>query len=84
MSDRGWARIEIGLEVLCWMVTYSLAFIIMIFCLIGCSADRDRPRFLDLAVKGSYSPGEAIGTRNQTPQGGTDEKSGSTPTKPVD
>jgi hypothetical protein len=50
----------------------------------GCSADKDRSRAIDLGVKGSYTPGEAAGTRNQIPQGGIDEKSGNTPTKPAD
>jgi len=56
------------------------------FALGGCSADKDRSRQIDLGVKGAYTlpPGDAAGTRNQVPQGGIDEKSGSTPTKSVD
>jgi len=50
----------------------------------GCSADKDRSRAIDLGVKGSYTPGEMSSTRNQPPQGGIDEKSGSTPTKPLE
>lgn len=57
---------------------------LLAFALGGCSADKDRPRSVDLGVKGSYIPGSAIGTRNQPPQGGIDEKSGSTPAGPLD
>jgi hypothetical protein len=49
----------------------------------GCSTTSDRARSLDLAVKGSYSPGPDASTRNQIPQGGTDEKSDSTPREPA-
>lgn len=56
----------------------------VLFLATGCSADKDRSRSLDLAVKGSYIPGETGGTRNQLPHGGIDEKSDPTPTKPVE
>lgn len=49
----------------------------------GCSTTSDRARSLDLAVKGYYTPGPEASTRNQTPQGGTDEKSDSTPVEPA-
>lgn len=51
--------------------------------LAGCSADSERSRAIDLAVKGQYVPGELAKTRNQPPQGGIDEKSGQTPTEPA-
>lgn len=51
--------------------------------LLGCSADNERSRAIDLAVKGQYVPGDVAKTRNQPPQGGIDEKSGQTPTEPA-
>lgn len=47
--------------------------------LAACSTTGDSKRSLDLAVTGSYTQGSQAGTRNQNPQGGTDEKSDSTP-----
>ena len=51
----------------------------------GCSTDTKDPRSqsVDLSVRGSYIPGPGASTRNQTPQGGTDEKSDSTPIQPA-
>ncbi|DAD50550.1 TPA_asm: hypothetical protein [ssRNA phage Gerhypos.3_16] len=63
---------------------YILVLGLLTIYLAGCSADTDRSRDIDLAVKGSYTPGKATGTRNQVPQGGIDEKSGVTPAKSVD
>lgn len=63
----------------------AVSFIaILAMALSGCSADNERSRAIDLAVKGQYVPGDVAKTRNQPPQGGIDEKSGPTPTKPVD
>lgn len=36
------------------------------------------------AVEGPYDLGSVSGTRNHTPHGGCDEKSGYTPTKPLE
>jgi hypothetical protein len=55
---------------------------ILAMMLAGCSADSERSRAIDLAVKGQYVPGDLAKTRNQPPQGGIDEKSGQTPTEP--
>lgn len=56
---------------------------ILAMMLSGCSADSERSRAIDLAVKGQYVPGDVAKTRNQPPQGGIDEKSGQTPTEPT-
>lgn len=56
---------------------------ILLMLLSGCSADSERSRAIDLAVKGQYVPGDVAKTRNQQPQGGIDEKSGQTPTEPT-
>lgn len=62
-------------------------FVVFGICLLmlavsACTTNSVGTRSLDLAVKGSYNPGEASSTRNQNPQGGTDEKSDSTPIEP--
>ncbi len=46
---------------------------------VGCSTGDGTSRSIDLTVKGTYFPGLDASTRNQIPQGGTDEKSDSTP-----
>lgn len=72
---------------LAFLVRFVLTFGILglgAFYLGGCTADKDRSRAIDLGVKGSYTPGDAAGTRSQLPHGGIDEKSGSTPAKSVD
>lgn len=56
---------------------------IMALILGGCADSVIRSHAVDLAVKGTYVPGNAVETRNQIPQGGTDEKSGSTPATPT-
>ncbi|DAD52037.1 TPA_asm: hypothetical protein [ssRNA phage Esthiorhiza.3_12] len=62
---------------------WALLLVGSLILLAGCSTTSDRARSLDLAVKGSYSPGDAASVRNQTPQGGTDEKSDSAPAESV-
>lgn len=68
---------------LCQCLIFSGLIAIAAMALIGCSTDSDRSRSVDLAVKGSYSPGDATGNRIPIPQGGSDEKSRSTPTEPA-
>jgi len=63
------------------IATSFIAILAML--LAGCSADSERSRAIDLAVKGQYVPGDVAKTRNQPPQGGIDEKSGQTPTEPA-
>lgn len=58
--------------------------VIIGYIIAGCSSESDRTRSLDLAVKGSYTPGSLALTRNQPPQGGIDEKSGVTPTQSLE
>jgi hypothetical protein len=84
MEDREYKDTELFLDTLLRAgIVFLSAFLVMVL-LGGCSADKDRSRAIDLAVKGSYIPGSTAGTRNQIPQGGTDEKSGSTPTSSTD
>jgi len=84
MSDRDVERAE-SLKVTLFHLGCLLALLgFVLFNVTGCSTDQDRSRNFDLAVKGSYNPGNATVARNQLPQGGIDEKSGVTPTKPVD
>lgn len=70
-----------------WVLRVMIASSILSISLMssGCSTDSaPRSQAIDLAVKGSYTPGPLdASTRNQTPQGGTDEKSDSTPAKPT-
>lgn len=68
-----------------WVVPFVVVLSVCAFmiALSGCSTTGDTPRSIDLAVKGSYTPGSGASTRNQTPQGGTDEKSDSTPAEPT-
>lgn len=61
------------------VIVFVLAVTVIAFSVAGCSTTNGETRSVDLLVKGSYSPGSAQGTRNQNPQGGTDEKSDSTP-----
>lgn len=75
---------DIRIAFLCRAVIALSIFSILAIVLGGCSADKDRSRAIDLGVKGSYTPGEMSSTRNQPPQGGIDEKSGPTPTKPME
>jgi len=67
-----------------WFIRgFLLASIFALFAVMaGCSGTSDRTRSLDLGVKGLYVPGPEAPTRNQNPQGGTDEKSDSTPGQP--
>lgn len=86
MSKDNWDayRSDLRIAFLCRAVI-ALGMLSILASMLGaCSADQDRSRALDLAVKGSYTPGEGNLTRNQPPQGGIDEKSGSTPTKPME
>lgn len=81
MSNRDYMRQAEMMDTFCkWTIVLS-SLLLVAMVVAGCSADKDRPRAIDLAVKGGYTPGEAIGTRNQLPQGGADEKSGSTPSE---
>ncbi len=68
-----------------WVVPFTVVLIICAFLIAlgGCSTTDGTSRSLDLAVRGSYIPGSGASTRNQTPQGGTDEKSDSTPAQPT-
>jgi hypothetical protein len=72
--------------VLAFMIRFAIFMslcAILAYLLMGCSADSERSRAIDLAVKGQYVPGDVAKTRNQPPQGGIDEKSGQTPTEPT-
>lgn len=84
MTDRENQILEEFLGTLSRLTIMLIGTFLVLVLVTGCSADSERSRAIDLAVKGSYTPGETIGTRNQIPQGGTDEKSGSTPTMPSD
>lgn len=66
----------------CGIAVSSISLWLM---LSGCSTDNKDPRSqsVDLSVRGSYIPGPGASTRNQIPQGGTDEKSDSTPIQPA-
>lgn len=64
----------------CIRVLFYGAIAALFAALAACSGTTDRTRSLDLGVKGQYVPGPEAPTRNQIPQGGTDEKSDSTPT----
>lgn len=84
MSNRDYMRIyRIIDSTISTLIVLSILASVAIL-LGACSADNDRARELDLAVKGSYTPGRTNGTGNLIPQGGTDEKSSSAPTKSVD
>jgi hypothetical protein len=72
-------RVDFVLKILVWLGL----IVIVAMALAGCGTGDDKSRQLNLAVKGSYTPGEAAGTRIPIPQGGSDEKSRSTPTEPA-
>lgn len=69
-----------------WVVRVMIATSLLSFVLIQGGCSQSGPPIshaIDIAVKGSYIPGSSdASTRNQIPQGGTDEKSDSTPAKP--
>lgn len=64
-----------------WVIPFVVVLVLCAFLIAlgGCSTTDGNTRSLDLSVKGSYNPGSGAMTRNQIPQGGTDEKSDSTP-----
>lgn len=72
-------ELAIAWVIRCFLMSALLA---MVASLAACGTN-DKPRSLDLAVKGLYTPGLDASTRNQIPQGGTDEKSDSTPKEPA-
>jgi hypothetical protein len=74
-------KIDRWIDGLCQSLIFSGIMALAAMVLIGCSTDSDRSRSVDLAVKGSYSPGDTAGTRIPIPQGGSDEKSRSAPTE---
>lgn len=68
----------------CRFVLYAGMGVILALTTACSTGDKPRSQAIDLSVKGSYIPGSDASTRNQKPQGGTDEKSDSTPIQPPD
>jgi len=83
MNTRDSYHADLILAIWIRSIIYLGVTAILVVMLVGCSADSERSRAIDLAVKGQYVPGDVAKTRNQPPQGGIDEKSGQTPTEPT-
>jgi outer membrane protein assembly factor BamD (BamD/ComL family) len=73
---------KIAIEGFAHLGLVFLLFLVLTW-LAGCSTTNDVNRSLDLSVSGLYNRGQAARTRNQTPQGGTDEKSDIAPVEPA-